>query len=372
LKNAKELKRNLALLFLSLFICFIFFECFLRFYNPFESRVKGDNIILPENVKYVIENPKIDRLERKIIHTKNSLGFRGDDPPDNLDEFLSIITVGGSTTECFYLADNKTWPYLLEQRLKQSYNSIWLNNAGFDGHSSFGHLILLKKYLNKLRPKVIIFLLGINEFGRDDLVEYGQAQSSNLFLKFKNFLRKNSEVVSFMLNLSRLFMAQRLEIRHGNLDFKNLDTMEVSEEDRIEIIEKHEKQYLPTFKNRLREIIDVSGENNILPIFITQPTLLGGIDKSTGVDLTRVKFTHLNGKVFWEILELYNNTIRDIGDTNYTLVIDLADELPKDTLYFYDFFHFTEEGAEQASKIIYKDLKKYLDNKFVKFIRKIR
>ena len=53
---------------------------FFRVYNPFESRVKGDKIVLPANKKYVIRNNILKKLDKNIIRTKNSLGFRGEEP----------------------------------------------------------------------------------------------------------------------------------------------------------------------------------------------------------------------------------------------------------------------------------------------------
>ena len=49
-----------------------------------------------------------EKLDEKIIHTKNSLGFRGDEPPDDFNPALTVVTVGGSTTESIYISDGKT------------------------------------------------------------------------------------------------------------------------------------------------------------------------------------------------------------------------------------------------------------------------
>jgi hypothetical protein len=91
---------------------------------------------------YVIEVLGIvglEGLEARIVHRKNSLGFRGPELPADYAERLSIIAVGGSTTECFYIPDGKTWPDLPADSLGGNFSGLWLDNAGLDGHSTWGH-----------------------------------------------------------------------------------------------------------------------------------------------------------------------------------------------------------------------------------------
>lgn len=82
------MKKNIVVLLFGLFISFIFLEIFLRIYDPFQFRVKAGKIVLPANRKYVIENNHIGRMDKKIVHTKNSLGFRGEEIPQNFENYL--------------------------------------------------------------------------------------------------------------------------------------------------------------------------------------------------------------------------------------------------------------------------------------------
>jgi len=76
-----------------------------------------------------------------------------------------IIFVGGSTTECFHISDGKDWPSAAGAMLKKQFPRIWHNNAGLDGHSTFGHLVLLHDLLLPLHPQMIVFLVGWNDIG---------------------------------------------------------------------------------------------------------------------------------------------------------------------------------------------------------------
>ncbi len=124
-------------------------EVLLRVYNPLEIRFRPDRIVLPVNKRYIFDNTEKfpTKLAKTTIHTKNSLGFRGDPPARDFRDYLTIITIGGSTTECFYLSDGRTWPDLLGQQLSRGFNRVWVNNAGLDGATTYRHLILMEDYV---------------------------------------------------------------------------------------------------------------------------------------------------------------------------------------------------------------------------------
>ncbi len=142
----------------------------LRARNPLGFRMQGNTLRLPANQVYDIradERSRSDQLDAHIIHTKNSLGFRGPEPPDGFPGWLTLVAVGGSTTECFYLSDGRTWPERLAARLQPEFRQVWVNNAGLDGHSTFGHLLLTRQTLVPLHPKVIQSLVGLNDMFTD-------------------------------------------------------------------------------------------------------------------------------------------------------------------------------------------------------------
>ncbi len=60
----------------------------------------------------------------------------------------------------------------------------------------------------------------------------------------------------------------------------------------------------------------------------------------------------INGKLIWEMLEMYNDVVRRVGSEKRVPVIDLARLLPKNSLYFYDMSHFTNQGAQAVSGVL--------------------
>jgi len=93
-------------------------EIALHIYNPLPFRVHGNRIVLPVHQRYRFHNDGASKLDPITIHTKNSLGFRGPDPPTDFAEQLTVLTIGGSTTECLFLSDGKTWTDAMARRLQ--------------------------------------------------------------------------------------------------------------------------------------------------------------------------------------------------------------------------------------------------------------
>lgn len=102
-------------------------------------------------------------VSRNGRHSTNAWGLRGDAPPPPDAGSYRIITVGGSTTQCFYLDDHKTWPYLLQMKLSAAGWRVWIGNGGLDGHSTRGHLVFMEDVVARIRPDAIIVLAGIND-----------------------------------------------------------------------------------------------------------------------------------------------------------------------------------------------------------------
>ena len=157
---SSKVKKRLAYAFFILLFTIIAAEVLLRIYNPFETSVTGDKITLRTNVEYLVNiGPNTKNLDDSAIVKKNSLGFRGQNPPADKKDYLSIIAVGGSTTECIYITEGKTWPDLLSEKLLKDLGNVWVNNAGLNGHSTFAHIQLMD-YIVTLKPDVVLFLVG--------------------------------------------------------------------------------------------------------------------------------------------------------------------------------------------------------------------
>ncbi|MCL4503432.1 MAG: SGNH/GDSL hydrolase family protein [Deltaproteobacteria bacterium] len=359
-----NLSKNFLLLLFGVLLSLVVLEIALRLFPPFEMRFKPDRIVLPVNKRYIFDNTAKfpTKLPKTTVHTKNLLGFRGAPPPKDFADYLTIVTIGGSTTECFYLSDGRTWPDLLGARLSRDFPKLWINNAGMDGATTYRHLILLEDYVVKLKPKLVLFLVGINDVGVGEIHDKPKGGFGGWLKAATN----KSEVYSLGLNIYRYFIARGRGLHHEEVNLKTQGSLDVPAEARQKALRKYRDHYLKYYRARLEKLVQVSRSHNIEPVLITQPTLYGpGIDPVTGVDLEKVGMgDHRNGALAYAEIEMYNHTLRQVGAENRVQVIDLAREMPRNSAYYYDYLHYTEAGAAQVAGIIYRDLKPFLAKRF--------
>ena len=375
----KNFGKNLILIFIGLFVALSICEVSLRFYNPLGFRIKGDNIILPVNKTEILHHDNPTKIDALVVHHNNSLGFKGPEPPRDFANWLTVVTVGGSTTECLEISEDKTWSHVLGVDLQRDFNKLWLDNAGFCGQSTYGHYILMHNFIDKLQPKVAIFLIGINEVGvsapREFDTRMGTKISFRSLDKFLGALAYRSEVASMALNLYRYYFPKSVqaigERDMGELDLTTLPTLELTAAQKAALLKTHAEKYVPAYEARLRRLLTITEDHHILPVLLTQPVVYGkAIDDVTGLDLGKIVVANgMNGEVGWQVLELYNAVTRRVGAEEHLLVIDEAREMPKSSRYYYDLMHFSNAGAEVFADIAARRLSPYLAEKFGKFAR---
>ena len=374
---------NLTLLAVSTIIALSVGEILLRMFEPVEMRLQGNQIHLTTNHALIIENNKIDKLDRQIRQTRNSIGFRGENPPLNFKQTLTLLAVGGSTTECYYLSDGETWPEVLGNALKASFSPIWINNAGLDGHSTYGHTYLMRDYIAAIRPQVVLFLIGVNDIGLDKSSPYddfflnasknardSSREKPSLWSAIRHrhqilsTLAEYSYVVNLALNIGRSIMASKGGLGHGQVNFARLASLPMTDTQKRDDLEKHRIEYLPLFQERLVKLVELTRSLDIEPILITQPAMWGyGVDPVTGSDLGPAS------AFFWDRLELYNDVTRQVGKQRSIPVIDLASEMPKLSTYYYDWFHFSPAGAAKVAEIVATGLTPILATEYPDFRR---
>jgi GDSL-like Lipase/Acylhydrolase family len=345
-------------------VTLVLMEVALRIYNPFHFRLKGDKIILPINEREIIVNRINPKLDPIIINTRNSLGFRGpeaardwargDHVARDWARELTVITIGGSTTECHFLSDSLTWPYLLGKRIADSVPGCWLNNAGLDGQSTFGHIVMLNDYVKKLHPSVVVFLTGINDMETSSPSFHDKLYQRGAYPDFPHFLFNNSEVLNLGLNLVRGWRARRFNNTTNGM--MTLDSVQRLELPVMVMRGRLERQapYLSGYRDRLNALADTCLAWHILPVFVTQPDQFGfGRDPVTGADLAAFPVdSTVNGQLLWEMLERYNDVVRGVCTERGLPMIDLARLMPKNSLYFYDMSHFTNAGAAEVAGLL--------------------
>jgi lysophospholipase L1-like esterase len=369
----RALLKNLLALLLGLMLALVLLEGLIRIFEPIEFRVRGNKFQLSINRKYIVKDLGIPKFDKVIYYNTNWLGFRGKNPPKDFADYLTIIAVGGSTTLCRYNSEGKTWVDLLGQKLDKSFPKFWINNAGFDGQSTIGHLILMDDIIAPLKPKVVLFLVGANDQFLEEQKVHDQhflrKSKSSLSYFIENMLNK-SDIYYYISNYLRYAKARKFGMLHYPVDMTKIENKYLTTKQIEEFKEGHRTQKLISYKERLINLVEICNKNGIEPVFITQPYLLGkGIDEDSGVNLATAAVRAYNGEVAWGIVELYNDVLRQTAKDHHILLIDLAKELPKRSKYYYDFYHYTNEGSALTAEIIYRHLYPFLKNRYAPMMK---
>ncbi|MEO6314790.1 MAG: SGNH/GDSL hydrolase family protein [Chitinophagaceae bacterium] len=352
-------------------ITIIALEILLRFFYPFQKTIAGGKWQLSTNITYQLRNIKNQRVDPMVINKRNSIGFRGENPAGDMNARFTLLTVGGSTTACTALDEGKTWTDRLGRHLNKTFTSVWINNAGLDGNSTYGHIKLISNYLSVLpfKPKVIVFLIGVNDIDRDDISLEDAPETKGFAKKNMQWLENKSATVHFFRDLERSLYPIEIFKNNGNWNFTNFKAVYLSQSYMDSAITKQDS-LLQAFKKRLYHLTAACYKMNILPVFVTQPLVFGNGTLHGGnpaIDF-HVFNNDENGQLFWKKLTLFNDVTTKVSQEEKIHCIDLATLMPKDTLYYYDSMHYTNEGAEKVSRIIYEDLNQYLSEKFPQYL----
>jgi lysophospholipase L1-like esterase len=356
----KKWIKNISSLLFGLLIAFIILEVFLQVYNPFPFRVKGEKIILPANKVYEFHSSGIEGIDSVVSHKKNSMGLRGPEQPTDFKAYTSIIFVGGSTTECTAISDGKEWTSIAFDILSSKMDSVWCNNAGLDGHSTYGHQILLNDHLVNIKPNYIVFLIGANDVGRNDLDTFERFHLKDNYTSLKHKIYQSSEALSLFVNLYRNYKSYKKNLGHHDIPFDQYDTLSYDSARMVKLLSEHESTVI-NYGLRVKSLIKTCEENNIEPIFLTQPTVMGGgFDSFAGVDLNNLKYLDINSAEYSNVLNSYNSKMIEICKSAGVKFIDLNRALPQNTKYYYDEVHFTNLGCQKVGEIVANELASYL------------
>jgi hypothetical protein len=379
---------NLCALLLGILLALGMLEVALRIHNPVFQTVKNGKVVLRANYDETRKNDKPGVAPQIHIHN-NAIGFRGEDPPPNLKDWLSLITVGGSTTRSALQSDGDTWTALLGNALRRCFNRVWINNAGFDGHTSFAHLQLIRNYIVSLQPKIVVMLIGANDAtssffvaGGNDMTPWDRETvvgELNFDAGVKGFIKSlsnRSELVSLSLTLYRSLLARMGGGGYEYVDWAKLPEVDgpqavvaasatcptCGDEAYLAAARKHQRAY----EDRLRLLLRLLHDAQILPVLMTQPTPCGfAKDPTTGKDLSRLPECLFR----YQLYEIYNDTLRYVAQSEGVLLIDLSRTMPKDTKYYWDYMHYTDAGEEELTKVVTRELLPYIARNFPLYLK---
>jgi lysophospholipase L1-like esterase len=311
----------------------------------------------------------------------NSHGIRGDELMPS--HTYRILAIGGSSTECLFLDQSETWPYLLQKTLNKntSKQNIWVGNAGMSGKTTRHHLTAMQYLpLRKMRIDTIILLIGINDFSKriSQNESYDQYFLSNPGATEKQLndtfaggyphqddpFFKKTAIWQMLRKVKTMVFRKKTKFYVQDKAGQNYVTWRKYRHEAAEIINELPdlSSALEEYARNINKMMDIAQENSIRLIFITQPTmwkrdLPGELDAllwfgGIGDFQMESHKSYYSSEALATGIQKYNDTLLNICQERQLECVDLSTMLEKDTTVFYDDVHFNESGARKVSIVL--------------------
>jgi lysophospholipase L1-like esterase len=276
---------------------------------------------------------------------------------------IDVVTLGGSTTDQRYLDDSKTWQAVAEREMRATAWPLLFTNAGVDGQSTVGHAFNFRYWfplLDGLRPRIVLFYVGINDVLRGDDREAFDRSVDATAWRAKSVLFQFYKVVRGNLR------AREVGVTHGR---SRRDPSEFTMQGELDpgVRETLARDITHSFVTRaggLREDVERWGA---LPVFVTQTAHGWNADHAPPRGLKDRVRTHGHVVNFADVAYLHQHLNR--GLMAYcaeagVACFDLAAEVAFDADDYYDPLHNTPAGAEKIGRYLAERLSTLAQTRF--------
>jgi lysophospholipase L1-like esterase len=301
----------------------------------------------------------------------NEFGLRGPSLPSDKSEY-KIIAVGGSTALCLMLDDTKTWPQQLMNTMNKRQNkmSVWVSNAGVNGHTAVHHLMMLRSLPILRRANLVMFLVGMNDF-QFTLSHEGTATQTLLDRGADQFREEMLAGTDTPYPLYRRLRVYRFFRRASAIAIER-----TNKEDEKETLNETELRRLRSskpsvampdltiglaeYRLRLEDLANECHQLGVRCLFMTQPSIWRSDLPPRTQSLLLFGWVgppfqpsgHVSVSDLERGLNSYNQVTIQVCQLSHIECVDLAGVLPKDSSVFYDDVHFTEEGARLTADTV--------------------
>lgn len=247
---------------------------------------------------------------------------------------IRIIAVGGSTTanERPYSKNKVDYAIALESKLSSGFTGhvFEVLNAGADAYSTAQSLINIQFRLSEFKPDLILLMHNVNDASVNSFAGGATPDYANKYMQ-PYYLNPSLQGT---LSWRGFFIQSRLLTKLG------LPQLIASKWEHINKDNSHANG-LRLFKRNLATIAAVCRLHDIELVLLSQPN-----------SMRRQKYINK------EVVLDYNNAISEVAEEQNIVYVDMYNKFGHDKTYFLDSIHYTPEGIERFSDILYQELRK--------------
>ncbi len=299
-----------------------------------------------------------------VAYERDGWGLRGD---YGALADIDILSMGGSTTDQYYVAHEHTWNGVLARAFDEAIMEVDVANAGRDGHSTLGHLHCFDVWLpwlqtNGLHPRYVLFYVGINDMYVARAAGYDAGVAKDVARRdaalegwtWKTHLRWRSAFYRAYVNVSYAYRSYRrglTPLGHGQQTYPTLGWIDLPTD---EPTNQEMTAALADYDRRLRRLAERVQRFGAHSIFVTQPSLMlrwrDGRYQYRSSDAANV-LTEVR-----RLARFNRQTLETCRSLEQAVCIDLARELPFTDEDFYDRWHNTPAGGEKIGRYLFAQL----------------
>jgi hypothetical protein len=271
---------------------------------------------------------------------------------------LSILFLGGSTTECRYVDEEDRFPYLAALRLEER-TGLRINsyNGGVSGSNTM-HLIeaLLAKGL-ALHPQVAVLSENVNDLATH--IHFGDYWKSRTPRSLLFDARPSGEperatprvllrTLKDAIAVHTYWHVRSLFERDAGGGADEFATV------RGQASPLSRDDALQSFSASLRTFVLVCRAWSVRPVLMTQANRL--TDRPDAIVRTMATASAADAGLdypgFKHLYDAFNDAIRRVSGEEHVLLIDLAREVSPESRYLYDSVHYNGTGSHRAADVI--------------------
>ncbi len=299
----------------------------------------------------------VDNLEEKdYVFRTDENGFimpgKVHEEPD-----LSMVFLGGSTTECNFVEEDSRFPYLagakLGEKLGKKINSC---NAGVSGSNTMHCLDVLINKVLPMRPDVAFLMENVNDVNIMLFFSgsyWNESPSRSLITTGKQVEKGRAQRLWEAFTQS-VFPGISYRMRALLPEEQNVDEFE--KERRIGLVTK---DFTPRdYEANLATFVAVCKSHGIVPVLMTQFNRLAAEpDETTDKNMRKFeKDWGVDYATYKGHLDVFNESVRKIAREQNAVLIDLDKQVPKESAYMYDIVHLNTAGSQLVANIIAEQL----------------
>jgi len=271
---------------------------------------------------------------------------------------LTLVFLGGSTTEDIYDDENNRFPYLAGHLLEES-TGLRVNsyNAAKSGNDSLHSLDVLLNKVVPLKPDLVAMMHNINDLSilLFEKSYWNRNPSRSPLIEKKPDWRTVGKNLQETFQLARDLVVPNLYAAlHRLLHAEGKSQADEFQQVRGQKIEVNQDYLVREFTLNLQTFINICRARGITPVLLTMPSRLKD-DPDPLIRRLMQRLEEQNGITYRDFkgaFDRFNQTIREVAAQNRVLLIDLAQEIPQEKEYMSDVAHYTPAGSRLVAQKI--------------------